>query len=123
MKILELTSKPNTYNGQDWQGKTEDGKTFYSTIGNWNRDWKVGDEIVLQPNQIEQKTSKQGNSYYKLKAPPEARQFGGGNNPALLDGIKAILDLLKRIDDKQDQILKIVGFSEAPAEEIQDCPL
>lgn len=81
--IEQLTKREvNTKYGEKevWNIKFQGSDTWVSSfIGNWNSDWKVGDEIDIENDQI-QKTEKGGKTYFNIKAPESARFQGVTKN-------------------------------------------
>ena len=51
-------------------------------MGFWNKTWSDGTRILIGDDQIQQREYN-GQIYYTIKAPPEARQNFGQNNERL----------------------------------------
>jgi len=94
--------------------QAEDGQYFDSWAGQFNQNWAEGQTIEIPDSQIKSREY-QGKIYKTLTPPPKA------------DVSQPVVDMLKQIADRQikheeilNQILQVVGFNEAFAEEIPD---
>ncbi len=116
MKIVirKLTRKPMTTKFGDTEKlliQAEDGQFFDSWKAAFNQSWTEGQTIEIPESQI--KSREWEGETYKTIAPPPKEGF----SQSQVDIIKPVLDEIKKINDRLDQMLKIVGFSESPAEE------
>jgi hypothetical protein len=84
----------------------ETGRMYDAFIGDWNKDWQVGQTIDIPVDRIKNHEYN-GKIYYTIYAPKiqGQKQFFNSN------------EQLSRIEKKLDEIIKIVGFETTKQDE------
>jgi len=89
--------------------------TFDSWVGNWNKNWQVGDEIEATKEQWKSRDYN-GKTYWSLAAPESARY--GGANPqeiqALRKEIAAVRNLVEDFITTYDPLLSQLKNERTP---------
>ena len=101
MFIKKLSSKQleTKYGLKDkWIITDENDRMLDAFVGNWNKDWKEGQEIDVKDSQI---TSREynGKTYYSIQAPPEAKKAWGAqvDLTPIMNALRQIYELNSRI--------------------------
>ena len=94
-------SHDDKYNCDKFSIECSNGVRVYCSVGNWNRDWKVGDEVMAD---IEEKMSAKGNKYWQARCPEALKpQRGYSTQPTVnpsevstrFDGIEEKLNAIQ----------------------------
>ena len=124
MIITELQEKlVNTKRGpaKKFVVKTDDGKMFDCFVGDWNKNWSVGQPISVSPEQWSSREW-QGKMYYSVNAPrkddgiPVVLPPAGKHDTSLYDLVNALARDVKR--NHEETMAAIESLKKDPLEDV-----
>jgi hypothetical protein len=99
IKQLNKTTAKTKYGDKEkWLLNADDGKTYDSFIGLWNKDWQEGQEIEVKETQITNREYN-GKTYWSIQAPPEAKR-GGVDLEPVMEALRKIYAKLNEIESR-----------------------